>query len=99
LTSLLPKTKNRRKNRIVILRAELFRERGAGEWRLAIRYDGKRTAIFDTYTSIEAAAREYARATIRYITRVQPAASSQQPAASSQQPAASSQQPANANLI
>ncbi len=80
MTTLFPKTAQRRKNRICVLRAELFRERGAAEWRLAIRYGGKRTAIYDTCTALEASAVEYARATIRHITR------SQQPAASSQQP-------------
>lgn len=68
MKTLLPKTLNRRKTRIVILRAELFREHGEPNWRLAIRHAGKRTQLFDTYTPHEASAREYARATIRQLT-------------------------------
>jgi len=93
MTTLLPKTKQpRRKNRIVVLRAELRRETPSPVWLLRVSGAFQRpTTTYNTGTPHEAAAREFAQATIRHLTRQQPAASSQQPAASSQQPAASSQ--------
>jgi len=88
MTTLLPKTKQpRRKNRIVMWSAELFRWPRDPAWYCVIRRPGGRKTILDTGTTHEAAAREFATAYIREITRQQPAASSQQPAASSQQPA------------
>jgi len=98
MRTLLPKTPNRRKSRIVVLHAELSRPRGAANWQIELRHSGRRTATVDTNTSSQATAEELVRLMIREITR-QPAASSQQPAASSQQPAASSQQPAASLLL
>ena len=83
MKTLLPKTRQRRKTRIVVLHAELFREPRAPFWKLSVRIGGKRSQIFDTPWSSEAAAREYAALTLRQLLRQQPAASSQQPAASS----------------
>jgi len=85
MKTLLPKTRNRRKTRRVILHAELVRKPRAAAWRLAIQHSGKRTQIFDIYTASEGAAMDFALLKIRELTRP----SSQQPAASSQQPAAS----------
>ena len=93
MSAKLFKASGKRKNRVVVLRAELYRERGAAAWRLSLRYGGKRASILDTGTAIEAAAEEFAVMAIRNIT------APQQPAASSQQPAASSQQPAATDLI
>lgn len=85
MTSLLPKTVNRRKTCVVMMHAEIFRERGAGEWKLRIRCGGLKSRIYETHTSILGAAKLFATCAIRDLSAPRPAVSSQQPAASSQQ--------------
>ena len=66
MKSLLPKTKQpRRKNRIIMWHVDLFRYARDPAWYCVIR---------DSGTPHEAAAREFATAYLREITRQQPAA-------------------------
>ena len=75
MKSLLPKTKQpRRKNRIIMWHVDLFRYARDPAWYCVIRRPGGRATILDSGTPHEAAAREFATAYLREITRQQPAA-------------------------